>query len=79
MTISLGVLSISLLLLALVVNDSLATPLTVVGLIGLALLRLTATSGGWAQRRRITSSASRARQVREDTVDVNGGSHDDHA
>jgi hypothetical protein len=42
----LGVLSISLLLLALAVRESISTPLTVVGLMGLVLLRLSATSGG---------------------------------
>ena len=46
MTTYLGVLSISLLLLALAVGDSLATPLTVVGLMGLVLLRLSSTSRG---------------------------------
>jgi hypothetical protein len=51
MTQHLGLLSIALLLLALVVRESLATPLTVVGHMGLALLRLGAMSGGWASRR----------------------------
>jgi hypothetical protein len=51
MTTHLGVLSIALLLLAVVVRGSIATPLTVVGLMGLALLRLTAMSGRWAPRR----------------------------
>ena len=44
MTTHLGVLSGSLLLLALVVHESLATPLAVVGLTGLVMLRLSATS-----------------------------------
>jgi hypothetical protein len=50
LTTHLGVLSISLLLLALAVRESLATPLTVFGLMGLVLLRLSATTGGWAKR-----------------------------
>jgi len=52
MTTHLGVPSISLLLLALAVRESLATPLTVFGLMGLVFLRLSLTSGGWAKRRR---------------------------
>jgi len=57
MTTHLGVLSISLLLLALVVRESLATPLTVVGLMGLVLVRLSATSGGWVKRRSVVRPA----------------------
>lgn len=73
MTISLGVLSIALLLLALVVRESVATPLTVVGLMGLALLRLSATSGEWAERRALRARSSRRRRGREDSVDLEGG------
>jgi len=73
MTLSLGVLSIALLLLALVVRESVATPLTVVGLMGLALLRLGATSGEWAERRALRGPASRRRHGREDTVGFKGG------
>ena len=68
-----GVLSISLLLLALVVRESLATPLTVVGLMGLALLRLSATSGGWVQRRSMVWPASTGSHTREGTADLKGG------
>ena len=74
MTTYFGVLSISLLLLALVVHESLATPLTVVGLMGLVLLRLAATSGGWVRRRSVVRPASRGRHTREDTVGLKGGS-----
>ena len=58
MTKHLGLLSIALLLLALVVRESLATPLTVVGLMGLLLIRLSAMSGGWASRRSIVEAPS---------------------
>ena len=64
MTTYLGVLSISLLLLALAVRESLATPLTVVGLMGLLLLRLSWTSSGWAPRRAIVRPASNGRRAR---------------
>ena len=73
MTTHLGVLSISLLLLALVVRESLATPFTVVGLMGLVLLRLSATSGGWMKRHSVVRSASRGRHAREDTVGLKEG------
>ena len=73
MTTHLGVLSISLLLLALVVRESLATPLTVVGLMGLVLVRLSATSGGWVKRRSVVRPASSGRRAREDTVGLKGG------
>ena len=73
MTTYFGVLSISLLLLALVVRDSLATPLTVVGLMGLVLLRLSATSSGWVERRSAARPASRGRHAREDTAVLKGG------
>jgi len=63
MTTYLGVLSISLLLLALAVGESLATPLIVVGLVGLVLLRLSPTFGGWAPRRAMVRSASRGRRA----------------
>jgi hypothetical protein len=69
----LGVLSISLLLLALAVRNSLATPLIVVGLMGLVLLRLSATSGSWARRRSIVRRAARGRHTREDTAGLNRG------
>ena len=68
MTTYFGVLSISLLLLALVVRESLATPLTVVGLMGLVLLRLSATSGGWVRRRSVVRSASDGGHTREETA-----------
>ena len=58
MTKHLGLLSIALLLLAPVVRESLATPLTVVGLMGLLLIRLSAMSGGWASRRSIVEAPS---------------------
>ena len=74
MTTHLGVLSISLLLLAFVVRESLATPLTVVGLMGLVLLRLSATSSGWVKRRSAVRPASRGRHAREDTPGLKGGS-----
>jgi hypothetical protein len=61
MTTQLGVLSISLLLLALAVRESLATPLIVVGLMGLVLLRLSATPGSWARRRSIVWPVSASR------------------
>jgi hypothetical protein len=64
MTTYLGVLSISLLLLALAVNESLATSLTVVGLMGLVLLRLFSTSSGWARRRAMVRPASKGRRAR---------------
>ena len=64
MTTYIGVLSISLLLLALAVRESLATPLTVVGLIGLVLLRLSWTSSGWAPRRAMVRPASKGRRAR---------------
>ena len=64
MTTYLGVLSISLLLLALAVRESLATPLTVVGLMGLVLLRLSSTSSGWAPRRAMVRPASKGRHAR---------------
>ena len=64
MTTYIGVLSISLLLLALAVRESLATPLTVVGLMGLVLLRLSWTSSGWAPRRAIVRAASKGRRPR---------------
>ena len=68
MTTYLGVLSISLLLLALAVRESLATPLTVVGLMGLVLLRLSATSNGWARRHSAVRRASTGRHGRKDTL-----------
>ena len=64
MTTYLGVLSISLLLLALAVRESLATPLTVVGLMGLVLLRLSSTSSGWAPRRAMVRPTSKGRHAR---------------
>jgi hypothetical protein len=74
MTTHLGVLSISLLLLALVVHESLATPFTVVGLMGLVLLRLSAMSGGWEQRRSIVRPASKdATRRRTQPVSKGGG------
>ena len=73
MTTYFGVLSVSLLLLALVVRESLVTPLTVLGLMGLALLRLSATSGGWVRRRSVERSASRGRHARLDTAGLKGG------
>jgi O-antigen/teichoic acid export membrane protein len=74
MTTYLGVLSISLLLLALAVGDSLATPLTVVGLMGLVLLRLSSTSRGWVPRRAMMRPASRRRRARNDKLtDPEGG------
>ena len=73
MTTHLGVLSISLLLLALVVHESLATPLAVVGLTGLVLLRLSATSSGWVKRRSVVRPASRGRHAREGTAGLKGG------
>jgi hypothetical protein len=69
MTTHFGVLSISLLLLALVVRESLATPLAVIGLMGLVLLRLSATTGGWVKRRSVvrpTSSERRAQGRRRE-------------
>jgi hypothetical protein len=81
MTTYLGVLSISLLLLALAVRESLATPLTVIGLMGLVLLRLSAASGRWSPRRSIvragaektprgrTSTVSRRRSVTTEGCD----------
>ena len=73
MTTHFGVLAISLLLLALVVRESLATPLTIVGLMGLVLLRLSARSSGWVQRRSMVRPASRGRRVREGIVGLEGG------
>jgi len=64
MTTYLGALSISLLLLALAVRESLATPLTVVGLMGLVVLRLSSTSSGLAPRRAIVRAASTKRRAR---------------
>ena len=58
MTTYLGVLSISLLLLALAVRESISTPLTVAGLMGLVLLRLSAMSGGWSVRRSIVRAGA---------------------
>ena len=71
MTTQLGVLSISLLLLALAVSESLATPLTVVGLMGLVLVRLFATSGGRSPRRSIVRQASR-RHTQDDNAGLTG-------
>jgi len=59
MTTYLGVLSISLLLLAVAVRESVATPLTVVGLMGLVVLRMYAASGGWSLRRSIVRAGGR--------------------
>jgi hypothetical protein len=73
MSTHIGVLSISLLLLALVVRGSLATPLTVVGLMGLVLLRLFATSGIWVARRSVVRPASRGRHAQENTLGRKGG------
>lgn len=73
MTTYFGVLGISLLLLALVVRESLATPLTVVGLMGLGLLRLSATSGGWVRRSSVVRSASKRRLARKEIVGLGGG------
>ena len=73
MTTHLGVLSISLLLLALVVRESLATPLTVVGLMGLVLLRLSATSGGWVTRRSFPRPAASGRHARGNPTGRKGG------
>jgi hypothetical protein len=67
MTTYLGVLSISLLLLALAVRESLATPLTVVGLMGLVVLRLSAASGRWSLRRSIVRAGTN-KGPRERTV-----------
>ena len=78
MTTHLGVLTISLLLLALVVRESLATPLTVVGLMGLVLLRLSAMSGGWVKRRSVVRPVSRGRYAREDTAGPTGVGEDHH-
>jgi hypothetical protein len=69
MTTHFGVLSISLLLLALVVRESVATPLAVIGLMGLMLLRLSATTGGWVKGRSVvwpTSSERRAQDRRRE-------------
>ena len=63
MTTYLGALSISLLLLALAVRESLATPLTVVGLMGLVVLRLSSTSSGLAPRRAMVRPASKGRRA----------------
>ena len=64
MTTYLGVLSISLLVLAFVVRESLATPLTVVGLMGLVLLRLSSTFSRWAPRRAMVRRGARGRHAR---------------
>ena len=73
MTTHLGVLSMSLLLLALVVRGSVTTPLIVVGLMGLVLLRLFATSSGWVKRPSVVRPASRRRHAREDITGLKGG------
>ena len=74
MTTHFGVLSISLLLLALVVRESLATPLIIVGLMGLVLLRLSARSRGWVPRRRsIMRRASNGHRARNDPVGLTRG------
>jgi hypothetical protein len=67
------VLSISLLLLALIVGGSLATPLTAAGLIGLVLLRLSATSRGLARRRSVARATPSGHHPREG---VSGGRDD---
>jgi hypothetical protein len=64
MTTYLGVLSVSLLPLALAVRESLATPLTVVGLMGLVLLRLSSTSSGWGPRRAMAAVGIKGRRAR---------------
>jgi hypothetical protein len=61
MTTTLGLLSISLLLLAFAVRESLATPLTVIGLMGLVLLRLSAATGRWSLRRSISGARPKER------------------
>ena len=62
MTTTLGALSIFL-LLALAVRESISTPFSVVGLVGLVLLRLSAASGGWSLRRSIVRSAQKGRRA----------------
>ena len=72
MTTYLGVLSISLLLLALAVGDSLATPLTVVGVMGLVLLRLSSTSRGWVPRAMMRPASTRRRARNGNLTDPEG-------
>jgi hypothetical protein len=73
MTTQLGVLSISLLLLGLAVSERLARPLTVVGLMGLVLLRLFATARGRTQRRSVVRPASRERHTHDDAANLKRG------